>query len=197
MFSDFPAWWNALQTIEKVYWLIAFPATLLFFIQLVITFIGGDVEHDFDHSFDSDMGGDMGSDGLHPFTFKNMVAFFTLFSWSGLASIEGGFSLIITLLISTISGLLMMFIMAFLFYYISKFAHSGTLDMNNAIGLKGDVYLTIPAKKAGMGKVQITVQGQLRTLNAITEDIEDIKTGAVIEVDEIVNGNILVVHKAR
>ncbi len=193
MFSDFPTWWDGLQVIEKIYWMIAFPSTLFFFIQLIITFIGGDVDHDFDHDFDGDTGGG----GFHPFTFKNMVAFFTLFSWSGLASIEGGFSLTVTILISTISGLIMMIIMAFLFYYISKFTHSGTLDLNNAIGLTGDVYLTIPAKKAGMGKVQINVQGQLRTLNAMTSDLEDIKTGAVIEVDELVNDNILVVHKAR
>ncbi len=193
MFSDFPTWWDGLQVIEKIYWMIAFPSTLFFFIQLIITFIGGDVDHDFDHDFDGDTGGG----GFHPFTFKNMVAFFTLFSWSGLASIEGGFSLAVTIFISTISGLIMMIIMAFLFYYISKFTHSGTLDLNNAIGQTGDVYLTIPAKKAGMGKVQINVQGQLRTLNAMTSDLEDIKTGAVIEVDEVVNDNILVVHKAR
>lgn len=193
MFSDFPTWWDSLQTIEKIYWTIAFPATLFFFIQLIVTFISGDVDHDFDHDFDADMDG--GS--FHPFTFKNMVAFFTLFAWSGLASIEGGFSLAVTLFISTVSGLIMMVIMAFLFYYISKFTHSGTLDMNNAIGRTGDVYLTIPAKKSGMGKVQINVQGQLRTLNAMTDDLEDIKTGAVIEVDDVVNDNILVVHKAR
>ena len=193
MFSDFPGWWDGLQTIEKIYWMIAFPSTFLFFIQLIITFIGGDAEHDFDHDFDADFDGG----GFHPFTFKNMVAFFTLFSWSGLASIEGGFSLLITLVISTISGLIMMLIMAFLFYYISKFSHSGTLDLKNAIGQTGDVYLTIPAKKTGMGKVQITVQGQLRTLNAMTADLENIKTGAVIEVDDVVNENILVVHKAR
>ncbi len=192
MFSDFPAWWNGLQTIEKIYWMIAFPSTFLFFIQLVMTFIGGDVDHDMDHDFDGDTGGH----GFHPFTFKNLVAFFTLFAWSGLASIEGGFSLLITIFISTLSGLIMMVIMAFLFYYISKFSHSGTLDLNNAIGHTGDVYLTIPAKKKGMGKVQINVQGQLRTLNAMTNDLEDIKTGAVIEVDEVVNDNILVVHKA-
>ncbi|NJO88027.1 MAG: hypothetical protein HC831_02970 [Chloroflexia bacterium] len=42
MFSDFPAWWEALSTLAKVYWIVAFPATLLFLIQLVMTFIGGD-----------------------------------------------------------------------------------------------------------------------------------------------------------
>ncbi|RLD81385.1 MAG: hypothetical protein DRJ10_06260 [Bacteroidetes bacterium] len=194
MFSNFPLWWEGLDSIAKIYWMIAFPSTLFFLIQLIMTFIGGDIDHDMDHdgSIDADHG--MGFQFL---TFKNMVAFLTLFAWSGLASIEGGFSLAITIIISTISGLIMMTIMAALFYYISGFTHSGTLDYNNAIGETGDVYLTIPAKKSGMGKVQITVQGHLRTLNAMTEDIEDIKTGAIIEVDEIISDSVLLVHRAR
>lgn len=194
MFSDFPLWWEGLGTIAKIYWIIAFPSTLFFLIQLVMTFIGGDVDHDMDH--DAQIDADHGM-GFHFITFKNMIAFFTLFAWSGLASIEGGFSLSITIIVSTISGLVMMVIMASLFYYISRFSHSGTLNYDNAIGETGDVYLTIPAKKTGMGKVQITVQGHLRTLNAMTEDLEDIKTGAIVEVDEIVSNSVLLVHRAR
>lgn len=194
MFSNFPLWWEGLSSIAKIYWMIAFPSTLFFLIQLIITFIGGDIDHDMDHDgqFDADQG--MGFQFL---TFKNMIAFLTLFAWSGLASIEGGFSLTITIIISTISGLIMMTIMASLFYYISKFTHSGTLNYDNAIGETGDVYLTIPAKKSGMGKVQITVQGHLRTLNAMTEDLVDIKTGNIIEVDEIISDSVLLVHRAR
>jgi len=194
MFSDFPMWWEGLSTIAKIYWGIAFPSTLLFLIQLVMTFVVGDVDHDMDH--DTQIDADHGM-GFQFITFKNMVAFLTLFAWSGLASIEGGFSLTITVIISTISGFIMMVIMAALFYYISRFTHSGTLDYNNAIGETGDVYLSIPAKKSGMGKVQITVQGHLRTLNAMTEDIEDIKTGAIVEVDEIISESVLLVHRAR
>ena len=196
MFSDFPLWWDGLSQIAKIYWMIAFPSTLFFLIQMVMTFIGGDVDHDMDHDVDAQIDADHGM-GFQFITFKNMIAFLTLFAWSGLASIEGGFSLTITLIVSTISGLVMMVIMASLFYYISKITQSGTLDYDNAIGETGDVYLTIPSKKSGMGKVQITVQGHLRTLNAMTEDIEDIKTGAIVEVDEIISESVLLVHRAR
>ena len=102
MFSDFPAWWEALSTLSKVYWSIAFPSTLLFLIQLVMTFIGGDGDHDYD-DFDHDGDFDADHGGFHIFTFKNLVAFFTLFAWSGLACIEGGFSLAIVIIISVIS----------------------------------------------------------------------------------------------
>ena len=69
--------------------------------------------------------------------------------------------------------------------------------MKNAIGNSGDVYLSIPAKKAGMGKVQIKVQGAVRTLNAMTEDSEIIKTGSLIEVTDIIGENILLVKRMR
>jgi hypothetical protein len=83
---------------------------------------------------------------------KNLIAFFTLFAWSGLACIEGGFSLAIVIIVSVVCGTVMMIIMASLFYYISKFSHSGTLNMKNAIGNSGDVYLSIPAKKSRNGQ---------------------------------------------
>ena len=70
------------------------------------------------------------------------------------------------------------------------------MEITNAIGQSGEVYLTIPAKKAGNGKVQLVVQGALRTINAVTEDTDDIKTGSLIEVVSIEN-EILVVKRKR
>jgi hypothetical protein len=43
-----------------------------------------------------------------------------------------------------------------------------------------------------MGKVQIKVQG-LQTLDALTDNEEDIKTGGVVDVVEVINDEILLV----
>jgi membrane protein implicated in regulation of membrane protease activity len=195
MFTDFPGWWEGLSTIAKIYWIIAFPSTLLFIIQLVMTFIGGDGDHDTDTDADHSM--DHDTVGFNLFTIKNLIGFFTLFAWSGLACIDGGFALATILIVSFVCGFVMMLVMASLFYYISKFAYSGTMDFKNAIGVKGSVYLSIPARKTGNGKVQVKVQGALRTLDAITEDPEIIKTGSLIEVVEIGTNNLLVVKRVR
>jgi hypothetical protein len=195
MFSDFPTWWDGLSTISKIYWIIAFPATLLFLIQLVMTFIGGDADHDSDLNLDH--GGDFDGGGFHIFSVKNTIAFFTLFAWSGLACIEGGMNLSLVLFISIVCGVVMMLIMAALFYFISRLSHSGTMEFKNAIGQKGSVYLSIPARKSGVGKVQVNVQGALRTLDAMTEDAEVIKTGTQIQVSEIMNENMLIVKRVR
>jgi membrane protein implicated in regulation of membrane protease activity len=196
MFSDFPTWWDGLSTIAKIYWIIAFPATMFFLIQLIMTFIGGGADHNTDIHGDHHAGSDDGG-GFHLFTIKNLIAFFTLFAWSGLACIEGRLNLAVILIISTICGLVMMFVMAGLFYYISRLAYSGTMEFKNAIGVTGDVYLSIPAKKSGAGKVQVKVQGAVRTLDAMTEDPEIIKTGSLIQVTEIGTNNLLIVKRVR
>jgi hypothetical protein len=73
-----------------------------------------------------------------------------------------------------------------------KLTDSGTLNLNGAVGKIGSVYLTIPAKRSGLGKVQVKVQG-LQTLDAMTDSEEEIKTGSVIEVVDILNNEILLV----
>ena len=47
-----------------------------------------------------------------------------------------------------------------------------------------------------MGKVQISVQG-LRTLDAMTDSEEELETGAIIEVTEIFNNEILIVKPSE
>ena len=85
--------------------------------------------------------------------------------------------------------------MATLFYLMSRLAESGTLNMKNAVGKLGEVYLVIPAKRGGMGKVQLSVQGSVRTLDAITDDLDKIPTSSIIEVLDVIDDQILLVKK--
>ena len=98
-------WWGAMSQIEHVYWITAFVASILFLVVLVGTIIGGGGDVDMEAA-DVDVDGDHGI-GFQFLTFKNMVGFFTLFSWSGIASINAGNSNGVTLLISIVSGLAM------------------------------------------------------------------------------------------
>ena len=82
--------------------------------------------------------------------------------------------------------------MASIPYFMGKLTDEGTLDLNNARGKTGSVYLRIPGKRAGVGKVQVKVQG-LQTLDAVTDNEDEIKTGAVVEIVDIINNEILLV----
>jgi hypothetical protein len=185
-------WWSSLESFEKIYWAIAIPASFAFLIQLVATFFGGDADADMD--IDAEFDADTGI-GFQFFTLKNLIAFFAIFSWTGLACIDAGLSKSATIGISVSSGLAMMVIMASIFYFAHKLTQSGTLKLSNAIGSEGETYLTIPANKGGYGKVQINIQGALRDLDALTDDAEDIPTGSIIKVVEVSSNNILTVTK--
>ena len=194
MFSDFPGWWDALTLLERIYWGIAIPFTFFFLLQLILTFFGGDVPEDGSADFDVETDDGIGFQFL---TLKNLIAFFTIFAWAGIASLDSGLSNGVSIAISFLSGLTMMFIMGGIFYFMSKATESGTLIMKNAIGAIGEVYLEVKAKRANIGKVQIQVQGTLRTLDALTDDEEDLKQGAVVSVESIANNNLLIISKSK
>ncbi len=191
------AWWDSLSTIQLIYWIITIPASLIFVIQLVLTFVGADADGDgldavgdADLSVDSDTGV-----GFQFISIKNFVAFFTVFGWVGLACIYGNLANWLTLLISTASGIIMMFIMGSIYYMMGRLTESGSLNMRSAIGKTATVYLFIPEKRKATGKVQLNLQGY-RTLDAMTDDDEIIPTGAIVQVVDILNDEILLVKKS-
>ena len=191
------AWWEGLSTFATIYWIIALPASLIFVIQIVMTFIGADVDSDgMDALGDADLSveADAGI-GFQLISLKNFIGFFTIFGWVGLACIDAELPTYATIIISTISGFLMMVLMASIYYFMGKLTESGNLNLKNADGKTGTVYLKIPAKRSGMGKVQIQLQGY-QTLDAMTDDEEDIPTGGIVIITGVYNNDILLVKKA-
>ncbi len=184
-------WHDSLPMFERLYWYIAMPFSILFLIQVMMTMFGGDMD---DIDSDSDTGDD--GIGFQFLTVKNLIAFLTIFSWAGLASIHSDFGVFVTIVISTISGLIMMFVMAYLAYSMSKLAEDGTWKIRNAIFKTATVYLTIPSNMNGTGKVQIDVQG-LKTLDAMTNDNEDLKTGMIVTVVDVTDNEILIVSNSK
>jgi hypothetical protein len=187
---------SGMSGMEQTYWVVALVGTFVFFIIFVITFLGFD--HDADvHADVSDMDADDGGVGFQFFTFKNFVAFLTIFGWTGLACIQNNLESGLTLILSFIAGLTMMFLTSLLFYWMHKLAESGTLKMSNAVGLTGEVYIPIKAKRESIGKVQLKVQGSLRELEAMTDEEFDLTTGTVVNVKEIIGSDILLVEKSK
>lgn len=184
---------DSLSTLEQTYWIIALAGSVVFLIIFILTFIGGgdsDMEADA-----SDFEADDGGVGFQFFTFKGIVGFFTIFGWAGVTCLENGLSTGTTLIISFIAGAIMMFLTSLLFYWMHKLAESGTLKMKNAVGVICEVYLPIGANRSKMGKVQIKVQGSLRELEAITDEKEELSTGTMVKVTEVVSAEILLVEK--
>lgn len=185
--------WEQAGALERVYLAMALPASLIFVIVLVTTFMGGGEEGG---PLDAEIEADHGA-GVQFFTLKNMVGFFTIMGWTGVACIKLGTSPLATVLFSLGAGLAMMAAMAYLFLFMSRMVQDGTLRMSRAVGRTGSVYMRVPAARGGMGKVQVTVQGALRELDAMTDQPADLPTGAVILVTDVIDGHILLVAPQR
>ena len=66
------------------------------------------------------------------------------------------------------------------------------MDAHNAVAQTAKVYLTIPARRGGTGKVMLTLQERLVEMDAVTDFGKDIKTDSMVQVVSATD-NILVV----
>ena len=185
-------WFAALSLFEKIYWITALVSSAIFIVLIILTIVGGDAD-DMGGDVDAEVDGDSGI-GFQFLSFKNLMGFFTIFGWSGIACLDNSLSTSLTVIVSVICGLLMMTAMAALFYYMAKLQHSGTLKLKNALNQIGEVYLTIGAKRSSIGKVSINVQGTLRELEALTDEKNDLVQGNVVQVNEVTDNGILIVQ---
>lgn len=184
------SWWLTLSPLEHVYLTIALIATTVLLIQLIIAFISG-VE--FHSGTDVASHGDVSEPHFQLLSVRNIVAFFAVFSWSGLAFHQQHFSTTLTVIFSFICGLIMMFIVSSIFYLLFKLQSDGTIkdtEITKAVGQSAIVYL--PISNTATGKINITLQGRKIEINAITKDSVSIPTGSTVKVLQIINNQALV-----
>jgi membrane protein implicated in regulation of membrane protease activity len=125
---------------------------------------------------------------------QSITAFFMMFGLVGLAlSRQSKWPETLSIFGALAGGLFSVWVIGKLMVLLGKLQSEGTLDIRNAIGQEGTVYLTIPT--GGSGVVQIAVQDCLRELTAISRDNTPVKTGERVIVEDVSGGNILVVRK--
>jgi hypothetical protein len=178
---------------ERIFWYIAMPATVVFVIQTILTLLGVT----FDHS-DADVHHDGAGDHAYfpIFTVRNLVIFLMMFGWTGIAVIhQFKAGVVLTLIASALAGLMLMFVVALMFYGISRLATSGNVVICQGIaGSDEKVYLKIPAGRSGAGKVTMVVQGVQKELQATTTGAE-IPTGAIVKIAALNEDGSVIVTK--
>jgi len=203
MFEWLNQWWADIPTFERIFWFIAVPSSVISLLQLVLEFIGmsgdsmdGDLGIDTSADADVDLtdssGHHTGSD-LRIFTVRGLIIFFTLFGWAGIAFTRTGLPAFFVVIIAFLIGFAAMVLVAWLFKTLHGLSESGTTSISNAIGHRGTVYFTIPGGGRATGQIQITFQGAFHTLDAITYESDDIKTGTNVKVIEVLEDGTLVV----
>ncbi len=193
----FGSWWTTLSGTQQLFWAIAIVSSVLFVIQFVFSLIGVDLDTDADIDIggaDMDDTGYSLDDSFSIFSARSIISFFTFFGWTGILTLNAGGSTMTALIAATLSGTAAMFLVAYLMWQFAKLTQEGNVDINMALYNTGEVYLTIPPKNEGQGKVHITIQGSLKELDAITDSHTPIPTGSFIKVIEVVKNRLLVVE---
>lgn len=182
---------SELSMAGKAYLGIAVFATALLIFQIILTGFGlGD--HDVDHDFDHDLSE---IEGITFFSVRSITAFACFFGWVGYICVRAGLWPLLSLLPALGAGLIAFFAVAFFLRLFYSLAESGTADTKTAVGEIGEVYLTIPEGKNQIGKVNVSIAGARREFNAITENGQEIKTGAKVRVSGTLDGNTLIVSE--
>jgi len=199
-------WLQDLSTFQQIMFILAVPATVILLVQFILVLfgIGGD-------GFDADVGGDVhdigGADhvntegffmlgGIKLLTFRNMVSLLAVMGWISL----GMYDVMpdhwyLALLIGLASGFAVALLLAVAMNAVMKLQAEGNADYKKAIGCKATVYLRIPAKKQGKGKINLNLQERFVEIDAMTEDEEEIRTGSIVIVTAV-ESEIAIVKKA-
>ena len=205
MTDVFYEWYNALPSTLQVYWVIALITSLIFLIQMVLTFIGiGDADTDVDFGGDADLGGDAGfSDGdtldtggaMQLFTIRNFVNFLLGLGWGGVCLYSLIPNPIMLAIAAILVGVLFVYVFLIIYKQLFKLERNGAFHIEDCVGQTVDVYLTIPANRAAMGKVQVSFNGSVQELSALTDSEEPIRSGSKVRVIELIDGATVLVEK--
>ena len=149
--------------------------------------------HDSSHGSGHSHAGGHHDSGLRIFTVRAFVAFFTIFGWMGLALTDGGMNSAPAVAISFAAGVAAMVGMAWFFKFTLNLQSTGNIDFRNSLGKTATVYIPIPARRAGKGKVTVTVQGRFSEVDAVTDSEVALKTGVEVVVVAMTNQNVLCV----
>lgn len=184
-------YFDHLEPLLKTFWFIAIPASIIFILQTVLTFVGADASDGVDADFDSDL-----SETDAPFqlfSLRNLINFLLGFGWTGISFYDSISNKTVLILISLLVGILFVIVFFVVIKQIQKLAENNSFKIQNTLDKTAEVYLTIPAKKSGKGKILVSVNGSFHELDAITEK-DEIKSGLIVKIVKIESGNLLVVE---
>jgi hypothetical protein len=181
-----------LDPLLKTLWFIAIPTSLIFAIQSVMTFAGVDSHDGLEADFNSDLHGTDAPFQL--FTFRNLINFLLGFSWNGISFYNVIDNRIVLMALSFLVGASFVVLFFLVIRQIERLAEDNTFKINNTLNKTGSVYLAIPGRKKGIGKVQVSVKGSFHELDAITEN-EKIETSSTVRIIKIESDNLVVVER--
>lgn len=181
-------WWQNLSDVARIFWGIAIFSSVFQVLMFAGSFFTG---QDLDHSPDGDHTGS--TEAVKLLSIRAITAFFVGFGWAGALFLGNGAPILAAMIVAVVFGCVFMAIIFLMMRALVSLKADGTLDYANAIGQSGHVYVTIPARRAGQGQVEIMLQGRLITVLAVTDYHQPLLPHSPVIVDAVEGRTLLVV----
>lgn len=180
-----------LEPLLRTFWYVAIPTSVIFIIQTILTFVGADatdgIEPDFDGDFD-------GADApFQLFSLRNLINFLLGFSWTGISFYNSISNPVLLLFLSVFIGCVFVFTFFLIIRQVQKLEEDNSFKISSTLNKTAEVYLNIPERKTGKGKIMISINGAFHELEAMTEN-DAIPSGTLVKVVKIENNNIIIVN---
>ena len=182
------------MTLHNFFLFSAVAGGALFVVQLVLSAIGaGDADLDFGGHHGDVTGHTSADTAFKLLSLQGLTAFFAMFGLVGLALLEESQAgATVSMLGALVGGAATTWLISRIFHGAKKLEASGTIQLQQALGLTGTVYLGIAPGKPG--KVTLTMKGRLLTLDAVS-DTQTLATGTEVRVVRVLGDGSIGVEK--
>ena len=176
----------------KLFWYIAILVSLIFLLQTILTFVGSGASDGLEADFDGDLDG--GDAPFQMFSLRNLINFLLGFSWTGISFYNIISNTTLLIFVSLAVGFAFVYSFFLIIRQIQKLGEDNTFRLEKTLDKIADVYLAIPGRMQGKGKIMVSLNGSVREIDAMTEQ-DKIETNATVKIKRVESGNILIVEK--
>lgn len=188
------------MALETVYLYSAIGGGAVLLIQLASMLLGLDdgLADAGDPGIDIDIDGttDGSSWFFEMLSLRTIAAAATLFGLVGGVVNSAGQPVGVSLGLALVAGYSAMYFVYWAFKQLFKLEVSGAQDINNAVGLTGQVYVPIAPAGGQAGKVHLSMQGRTVEYLALTDSEHPLATGTKVVVRDIVSHDTVKVAPA-
>ena len=179
-----------------VYTVLAIGGGAFLIVQLFLTLMGFAAEGEVDFMDDSDLINHDSTWFFNVLSLRSLVAALTFFGVGGRIGDAAGLPPYPTLLFAMLVGAVAMVLVAWMMHLLINLRSEGTVHIGQAMGQAGSVYVPIPPREEGAGKVVVTLANQTREYRAVTDDSEPLPTGASVQVVDVLDQETLKVTRS-
>ena len=142
---------------------------------------------------DSDEHGHGSTSVFRILTVRTVVAALTFFGLVGLTVDSAGLPPSSALIIALAAGFAAMYVVHWLMQQLFKLRADGTVRIQKALGQTATVYVKVPARRQGVGKITLNIQDRMVELAAVTAG-DEIPSGTEVVVRQFVDAEIVQVE---